>query len=105
MGGFRKLKRERHQGDNKSVKEAAGNSSENNVAREEDSFQVDLRLRGGSQDVLCKGEERMVKAQTLVDKLHDGYRTKSIVNDLGRERSIQYFQRSIETHNQGVGQH
>ena len=59
MGGFRKLKRERHEGDNNSVKEAAGNSSENNVVREEESFQVDL--------LIFKDEERVTKIQTLVD--------------------------------------
>ena len=29
-----------------------------------------------------KDEERITKRQTLVDKLQDGYRTKSIMNDL-----------------------
>ena len=64
------------------VKEAAGNCSENNVVREEDSFQVDLRVHRVSQDSIYKDEERMTKIQTLVDKLQDGYRTKSIINDL-----------------------
>ena len=80
MGSFRKLKRERHEGDDNRVKEAAGNCSENNVVREEDSFQVDLRVHRVSQDSIYKDEERMTKIQTLVGKLQDGYRTKSISN-------------------------
>ena len=81
LGSFRKLKRERHEGDNKRVKAAAGNCSENNVVREEDSFQVDLRAHGVSQDAIHKDEERVVKMQPLVAKLQIGYRDKSIIND------------------------
>ena len=82
LGNFKKRKLERHQIDNNSVTEAAGNSSENNVVREEDSFQVDLRVNGVSQDAIYKDKERMTKMQTSVDKLQDRYRTKSIIKDL-----------------------
>ena len=35
-----------------------------------------------SQDVIYKDEKRITKMQTVVDRLHNGYRTKSIMNDL-----------------------
>ena len=75
----------RHEGDDNSVDEAAGNCSENDVVREEDSFQVDLRVHGVSHDAINKDEERMSKIQTSMDKLQDGYRTKSIINDLEKK--------------------
>ena len=50
-----------------------------------ESFQVDLRVHGVSQDVIYKDEERTTKTQTLVDGLQDGYRTKSIIKDLKQE--------------------
>ena len=37
------------------------------------------------QDVIYQAEERITKRQTLVDRLQDGYRTKSIVNDLNQD--------------------
>ena len=46
LGSFRKLKRERHEGDNNRVEEVAGNCNENSVVREKDSFQVHLRVHG-----------------------------------------------------------
>ena len=46
FGSFRKLKRERHEGDNNRVEEVAGNCNENSVVREKDSFQVHLRVHG-----------------------------------------------------------
>ena len=58
-----------------------------------------------SQDVIYKDEERMTKIQTLVDKVQDGYRTKSIINDLEKNCKIQNVQRSIEANNQRIGQH
>ena len=69
---FRKLKWERHEGDNNRVKKVAGNCNENSVVREKDSFEVDLRVHGVSQDAIYKDEERTTKIQTLVDKLQDG---------------------------------
>ena len=57
----------------------------NNVVKEEDSFQVDLRIQGVSQDVINKDQERMTKTQTLVNNLQEGYQTKSIINDLGKK--------------------
>ena len=39
-------------------------AAKNNVVREEDPFQVDLRFRGVSQDAIYKDEERMTKIQT-----------------------------------------
>ena len=50
----------------------AGNSSENNVVREKDSFQVELRIRGESPDTIYEDEER------TLEKRQDGYRTNSI---------------------------
>ena len=46
-------------GRGKHVKEVAGNCNDNGVVREEDSFQVDLRVHGVSQDVIDKDMERM----------------------------------------------
>ena len=57
----------------------------NNVAEEENSFQVDLRVHGVSQDDIYKDEERMTEMQNLVDRLQDGYRDKSIIKDLKQE--------------------
>ena len=85
MGSFRRLKREGHEGDDNCVQEMAGNCSDKNVVREKDSFQVDLRVHGVSQDAIYKDAERMTKIQTLVGKLQDGYRTNSIINDLEKK--------------------
>ena len=74
-----KLQRERHR------KEVAGNCNDNSVAKEDDSFQVDLRVHGVSHDVIYEDKERMTPKQTIVDKLQDGYRTKFIINDLGKK--------------------
>ena len=84
-----------HKGDNNRVKEAAGNFSENNVVREEDSFQVDLRVHGVSQDAIQKEKD---KAARWVSHLFHHQL-------LGKERNIQYVERSIEVHNQRNGQH
>ena len=43
------------------------------------------RVHGVSQDVIYKDQEKMTKIQTLVDKLQDGYHTKSIINDLRKK--------------------
>ena len=94
LGGFRKLERDRHEGDHNNVKETAGNSSENNVVREEDSFQADLRVHGVSQDVIYNDQEVMTQIQTLVDKLQDGYRTKSIINDLEKKGISSMFSKA-----------
>ena len=73
---------EEAQGGNSRVEEVAGNCDENRSVREKDSFQVDLRVHGVSQDAIYKDEERMTRIQTLVDKLQDGYGTNSIISDL-----------------------
>ena len=57
----------------------------NNAPKEENSFQVDLRFRGVSQDDIYIDEERMTQMQNLVDRLQDGYRDKSISKDLKQE--------------------
>ena len=54
METYRKLKRERHEGDDNRVKEVAGNCNENNVVREEDSLHDDLRVHGVLQDAIYK---------------------------------------------------
>ena len=41
--------------------------AETNAAKEENSFQVDLRDHGVSQDVIYKDEERMTEMRNLVD--------------------------------------
>ena len=89
LGGFRKLKRETHQGENNSVREAAGNSSENNVVREEDPFQGNLpqfmechktsstRTRSGWPKyrhllISCKMDIAISKSTTMKAKVHLG---------------------------------
>ena len=57
----------------------------NNVAKEEISFQVDLRVHEVSQDDIYKDEERMIEMQNVVERLQDGYRDKSIIKDLKQE--------------------
>ena len=52
---------DRHKSDHNNVKGVAGNYNGNNVVKEEDSFQVDLRVHGVSQDVICKDDERMTQ--------------------------------------------
>ena len=64
---------------------AAGNCNDNSVVREKDSFQVDLRAHGQSQDFIYMDEERTTNIQALVDELQDRYRTNSIINDLGKK--------------------
>ena len=64
---------------------SCGKSNDHSVLREEDSFQVDLRVHGVSHDVTNEDKERMTKIQTLVDNLQDGCRTNYVINDLGRE--------------------
>ena len=80
-----KLQRDRRQGDHNSVEGVAGNCSEHNFVKEDDSVQVDLRVLGVSQDVIYRDEGRLTKIQTLVDRLQDGSRTKSIMNDLKQD--------------------
>ena len=75
----RKQEQETHQGGCNSDSEG---STWKHVAKEEDSFQVDLRIQGVSQDAEHKDQEIMTKIQTLVDKLQAGYQTKSIINDV-----------------------
>ena len=56
----------------------------NNAAKEESSFQVDLRVHGVSQDDIYKDEERMTEMRNLVDRLQDGYR-KGVSNVFSEE--------------------
>ena len=56
-----------------------------NAAKEECSFQVDLRVQGVSQDDICKDEEWMIEMQNLFDRLQDGYRDKSFIKDMKQE--------------------
>ena len=51
----------------------------NNAAKEENSFKVELRVHGVSQDDIYK------EMQNSVDRLQDGYRDKSIIKDLKQE--------------------
>ena len=57
----------------------------NNAAKEDSSFQVDVRFHGVSQDDIYKDEERMTEMQNVVDRLQDGYRNKSIIEDWKQE--------------------
>ena len=77
-----KLQRDRRDGDHNNVEGVAGNCSEHNVVKEDDSFHVDLRVHGVSQDVIYT---RIANIQTFVDRLQDGYRTKSTMNDLKQD--------------------
>ena len=53
--------------------------------------------------MILEDEERMVQIQKVVDKLRTGYRTKSIIEDLGKpEKSIKA---SEESHNSRIGQY
>ena len=88
-----------------SIQGVAGNCSEHNTAKEKNSFQVDLRVHGVSQDVNYKDKGRITKIQTLEDWLLDGSRSKSIQKDLKTSRSIQCVQRGIKTCNQRHRQH
>ena len=63
---LRKLVQDRHQGDRSSDVEG---STRNHVAKDDDSFQVDLRIQRVSQDAANNGQERMTNIQKLVDKL------------------------------------
>ena len=49
---------------------------------EESSLQVDLRVHGVSQDDIYKDGERITEMQNLVDRLQDGCRDKSVIEDL-----------------------
>ena len=51
------------------MKGAAGNSCRTMLQNGEDSFQVDLRIQGVSQDAIYKDMDWMTRIQTLVDKL------------------------------------
>ena len=57
-----RLQWDTQEGEHNNVKGVAGNSSEHSVEEEDDSFQVDLRGRGASQDVIFKEKERITNA-------------------------------------------
>ena len=63
------------------IRGVAGNCSEHNVEQD----------HGDSQDVIYKDEERITKVQTLVDRLQDGCRTKSIMYDLKQDGKSNEF--------------
>ena len=91
----------RHEGGRNSENEGSSwKQLEDSVAKDEDSFQVELRVHGVSQEVILKDQERMTKIQTLVDKLPDAYQTKSIINDLGEKAASntlsEAFKRTIK---------
>ena len=72
--------------------------AESLVEKEECEFKVDLRIEGIAQDVIQENEQRMGQFQKVADKLRTGYRTKSIVEDLGKpERSIKFSEESSRT--------
>ena len=56
---------ERHQGDRIIDFER---STRKHVAKDDDPFQVDLRIQGVSQDVVKKDQDRMTNIQKMVDK-------------------------------------
>ena len=64
-------------------------AAKNNVVKEDDSFQVDLRVHGRHRQ--RRGLAKMTKIQTSVDKLQDGYRTTSIINELGKKGKSNTF--------------
>ena len=79
-----------HSAVQKEPRETAGGTlseapSLNHAAKEEGSFQVDLRVHGVSQDDTNKDEERMTEMRHVVDRLQDGYHDKSIIKDLQQE--------------------
>ena len=57
----------------------------NHAAKDEGSYQIDLRVHGVSQDDINKDDERMTEMRHLVDRLQDGYHDKSIMKDLKQE--------------------
>ena len=48
-----KLQQHRHDGEHHIVQGVAGNCSKHNIVEDENSFQIDLRVPGVSQDKLC----------------------------------------------------
>ena len=48
---------------------------------EEHEFKVDFRIEGIPQDAILEDRERMTQIKKMVDKLRDGYHTKSIIAD------------------------
>ena len=64
----------------------------NNAAKEEGSFQVDLRVYGVPQDDIYKDEERMTEMQNLVDGLQDGISRQVHHQRLETTRHIQGVQ-------------
>ena len=60
---------------------------------------MDLRVDEVSQDDIFKDEERMTEMQNLVDKLQDGYRDKSIIEDLKLKGASNVFSKLKEMGN------
>ena len=72
------------------------------VAKEKNSFQVDLRIQGVRQDAVLEDEERMSIMPDIVIQVATWIPNESIIKDLGKEGNIQHVQRSIKTHNQRI---
>ena len=60
-----KLQQDRHDGEHEIVQEVARNCSKHNIVKEGDSFQVDLRVPGVSQDVIYQDEGRTTELRTF----------------------------------------
>ena len=50
-------------------------------------LKVDLRIEGIAQDVILEDEERMGQIQGAVENFRNGSRTKSILEDLGNQKT------------------
>ena len=90
---------------NRVIWEVAGNCNDNSVVRMTRFMSIFLLIVGVSRDVIHKDKERMTKyRQTWIGWKEDiaPIPTSTIC---GKDRCIQCFQRSIETHNQRNVQH
>ena len=99
-GSTKKLVREEGQSTPTDNPRASGNRCEVlcHLLRKKSLDLVDLRIEGIAQDVTLKGGERMGQIQKVVDKFRTGYRTTSIIEDLGKTRkSIKFSEESSRT--------
>ena len=62
-----------------------------NDAKEEDTFQFNLRIQGVPQDAIYRDTDRMTRIHSLVHKLQAGYDTKSIIFDLKKKGTSNVF--------------
>ena len=79
-------------------------STESLVEKEEPEFKVDLIIERSAQDVILEDNERMEEIQNALEKLRNGSRTKSIIENLGKPE-IHQAQRRVESYNSRTWQY